>query len=88
MLASSAELYSVPWKCQALQSPEVFPLAMENHFQPASTFAILTLQAFSLSLRSVTNIASAIHVTSSGLKGTGLHFIESAHKQEKACNFY
>lgn len=28
------------------------------------------------------------HVTSSGLKGTGLHFIESAHKQEKACNFY
>jgi len=51
---TGTRLYSVPWKDQALPSPD----AMEDDFQGASTFEILTLKAFSLSVSSVTSSCS------------------------------
>lgn len=45
---TGTRLYSVPWKDQAFPSPD----AMEDDFQGASTFEILTLKAFSLSVQS------------------------------------
>lgn len=69
-------------------SPESWGFPHENHFWLSLYLAILTLQAFSLSLSSVANIAWQHYVTSSGLQGTGPQFIEMYISKKKACNCY
>lgn len=75
-------LHPIPWKGQALQSPDVLAFATENHVQGAFTFGTLTLKAFSLSVRSVVNTVPTTLCSFLGFRRGALQFTESAHQHK------
>lgn len=75
-------LHPIPWQGQALQSPDVFAFAMENHVQGSFTLETLTLKAFSPSVHSIVNTVPATLCSLLGFRRVALQFTESAHQHK------